>query len=170
MVMYIKTERLVLQPIGVADLADLVELLTDDIVKKTYLLPDFSHPEAARKMAERVRDLSRDPSRHVAGIYLDGQLIGLLNETEIGGSTIEIGYALLPAYHNRGYCTEALTEAIGYFFAHGFSQVSAGAFEENIASIRVMEKSGMSKIDRWDEINYRGKTHRCVYYAAQKSL
>ena len=44
MVMYIKTERLVLQPIGVADLADLVELLTDDIVKKTYLLPDFSHP------------------------------------------------------------------------------------------------------------------------------
>lgn len=168
--MYLKTERLVLQPIAPADLPALVELLTDETVKQTYLVPDFPDEAAALAMAARIAQLSQDPQRYVAGLYLQGQLIGLLNETEVIGSTIELGYALLPRYHNRGYCTEALRSAIGYFFARGFSELRAGAFAENGASIRVMEKSGMAKIEYSDQIDYRGKTHRCEYYAVRRSL
>lgn len=166
--MLVKTKWLALQPIREADLGDLVELLTDHTVKQTYMLPDFPDPEAAWKMAQRICGLSQDPKRYVAGIYLEKQLIGLLNETEVSESSIEVGYALLPRYHNRGYCTEALMGAIDYFFAQGFSKVIAGAFEDNTASIRVMIKSGMRKIDRWDTVEYRGKTHRCVYYLAER--
>lgn len=168
--MYVKTERLELRPIEQEDFANLVELLTDDTVKQTYLLPDFSDGEAARKMAERIGKMSQDTGRFVAGIYLEGQLLGLMNETEVSGSTIEVGYALLPGFHNRGYCTEALRGAIDFLFAQGFTEVRAGAFEDNLASIRVMEKSGMKKIDHSDEVDYRGKTHRCVYYAIGKPL
>jgi hypothetical protein len=28
-----------------------------------------------------------------------------------------------------------------------------------------MEKSGMTRMDKIDEIDYRGKVHTCIYYA-----
>jgi RimJ/RimL family protein N-acetyltransferase len=63
-----------------------------------------------------------------------------------------------------GYMTEALKLAINELFDLGYQEVIAGAFSENAASIRVMEKSGMSKITKSDEIEYRGMIHTCVYY------
>ncbi len=45
-----------------------------------------------------------------------------------------------------------------------FTVVKTGAFTENIASIRVMEKCGMRRFDETEEIEYRGKNHTCVYY------
>ncbi len=166
--MYLKTERLILKAIAQADLDDLTTLLMDDVVKKTYMVPDFANRDEARKLAGRIACLSEDPQRQVAGIYLDGQIIGMLNETERNGDAIEMGYALLPAYYNRGYCTEALTGVIGYLFTQGFGRVICGAFEKNLASLRVMAKSGMTPMDHTDAVEYRGKIHRCVYYQAIK--
>jgi len=79
-----------------------------------------------------------------------------------------MGYAYLPAYYNRGYATEAFSGAIDYLLSHGFTTVLAGAFSENPASLRVMEKCGMIKQDFTDEIDYRGVTHTCVYYTISR--
>ena len=128
-------ETVNLKRISQEDLAILVELLTDDTVKQTYMVPDFASPAEAAKLAEVMED------------------------------RIELGYAILLHYHNQGYGTEALRIAIGYCFDHGFREVLAGAFEENLASIRIMMKNGMQKLDRQDWIAYRGKTHMCVYYS-----
>jgi RimJ/RimL family protein N-acetyltransferase len=165
--MHVKTQRLALQPIQAADVERLMELLTDEVVKQTYMLPDFASREASRPLAQRIQAMAEDPARYVAGIYLDEQLIGMLNETEREADSIEIGYALLPLFHNRGYCTEALMGLIPYLFGEGFRQVVTGAFEENAASIRVMVKSGMQRMDKEDIIAYRGRDHRCVYYCAR---
>ena len=118
---------------------------------------------------ERLRQLSMVEDRLVAGIFLDGQCIGIMNEVEIKDKRIELGYALLPKFHNRGYCTETLTGAIQYLFDRGFEEVVASAFEENEASFRVMVKSGMEKQEYQDEIEYQGKVHRCVYYSKKKN-
>lgn len=166
--MDIKTDRLELKAISPDSRDALVELLTDNTVKQTYILPEFDSVEAAQKLAQRLMDLSRNEERYVAGIYLGESLIGILNETEVAGEQIEIGYALLPRYYNQGYCTEALGCAIKYFSTHGFREVVAGAFSENAASIRVMEKNGMEKLPWTDEIEYRGKVHTCVYYVSKK--
>ena len=104
----------------------------------------------------------------MAGVYLDGQFIGMMNETERKDVQIEMGYAFLPAYYNRGYATEAFAGAIDYLLAHGFETVLAGAFAENSASIRVMEKCGMTKQNDTDEIEYRGVKHTCLYYAVSR--
>lgn len=166
--MKIKTERLELKPIAPESLNALVELLTDDIVKQTYMVPDFPSHGEAEKLALRLIALSEQEERHVAGIYSGEALIGMLNETESDGEHVEVGYAILPRYHNQGYCTEALRGAVDYFFEKGFGEVLAGAFEENVASIRVMVKSGMTKLDRRDSIEYRNRTHTCVYYSVRK--
>lgn len=166
--MYLTTRDLVLQPIREQDLASLAALFLDETVKQTYMVPDFTDVSQALTLAARIKTLSEDESRYVAGIFLEDRCIGLLNETERSGQTIELGYALLPAYHNRGYCTQALRAAVAYLFEQGFTEVLAGAFQSNVASIRVMEKSGMVPLQRQEEVTYRGKTHRCLYYHAVK--
>ena len=166
--MCFETERLEVKSLSTQDREAVINLLTDDQVKKFYMLPDFSSREEAVPLFERLRQLSVGEDRLVAGIFLDGVFIGIMNEVEIKDKRIELGYALLPKFHNRGYCTEALTGAIQYLFYRGFDEVVAGAFEGNEASFRVMVKSGMQKQEYQDEIEYRGKVHRCVYYAIRK--
>lgn len=168
--MYIKTQRLELKPITPAAFKALVDLLTDATVGKTYMVPEFPDRAAAEPLAQRLMALSEDPGRIVAGVFLEDELIGLFNETEVNGSTIEVGYALLPQYYNRGYATEMLTGAIETLFARGFCRVVAGAFEENPASLRVMEKSGMQRLARRETVTYRRKDHGCVYYAATRGI
>ena len=162
------TKRLEIGAISDADREAVIDLVTDDLVKQTYMLPDFASREDAIPLFERLKKLSLGNDRLVGGIYLNGAFIGFLNEVEIQDKRIELGYALLPKFHNRGYCTEALKGAIEHLFNQGFEEVVAGAFEGNDASFRVMIKSGMQKQEYQDEIEYRGKVHRCVYYAIRK--
>ena len=103
-----------------------------------------------------------------SGVYLEDKIIGFANTVEIKDKTIEIGYVIYPTYWNQGYATEMLTALIQKLFEMGFAEVLTGAFEENIASQRVMQKSGMTLLDMQDEIEYRGKVHKCVYYSAKK--
>lgn len=164
--MHIQTTRLELKPITAEALDNLMDLLTDDVVKQTYMLPDFQRREDALPLAQRLKTLSEGEAPIVVGIFAQGQLVGMMNETERKEAKIEMGYALLPKFHNRGYATEALTAVIPWLFAQGFREVIAGAFEGNDASLRVMAKSGMQKLAYTDEVEYRGKMHPCIYYGA----
>lgn len=161
---YIKLEELEIKAIADADEDAVIALLTDNIVKQTYMLPDFADRAQAAALFRRLRDMSNGDEHLVSGIYLNGNFVGLINETEKGNCSIELGYALLPEHHGKGYCTRALRAYVDYLFSIGYERILCGAFEDNIASIRVMEKCGMSRIDKTDIISYRGKNHRCVYY------
>jgi len=141
-----------------------VEILTHDTVKKTYMVPDLTD-EAAKKLFIRLLTLSHDPAHYIRGIYRNDRLIGFINDTEIVSGTIELGWAVHPDFHKRGYATQAVTAAIDELLTLGFHEVQAGAFAENPASIRVMEKCGMKRIDKSEQIDYRGKVHDCVFYA-----
>ena len=63
---------------------------------------------------------------------------------------------------------EALKAAIDELFALNYERVVCGAFEENKASLRVMEKAGMKKIEFTEIIEYRGVNHTCVYCETRK--
>lgn len=164
--MYLQTKRLELKPFTVDSLDALTELLTDEMVKQTYMVPDFPDRQAALPLAQRLKALSEGERPLVLGIYRGEQLVGILNETDRTEEKIEVGYALLPRFHNQGYASEALRAVIAHLLDQGFRAVVAGAFVENEASIRVMIKSGMQKLAYTDETEYRGRVHPCVYYGA----
>ena len=164
----IRTPRVCLRPLVPRDRDAVTDLLTDAAVAQTYMLPVFAAREEAYPLFARLCALSADPARFVRGIAHNGTVIGLINDVEMIGGTVELGYALLPAHWNNGYAAEALAAAVQALFARGFSAVRAGAFEENAASLRVMEKCGMVKQDYTDDWEYRGVTHTCIYYAAKK--
>lgn len=165
----IQAPRLSLQSVSDDDLEAVVELLCNDEIKQTYMVPDFPAREDAVRMFERFKQLSHSAERFVYGIKLDGKLIGLLNEVDVNDGTIEVGYVIHPAQKNNGYATEALQAAIQELFRIGYGTVRAGIFEENAASRRVIEKCGMERIAPEEEIAYRGKTHRCIYFEKRNS-
>ena len=166
--MNFETKRLHVRPFCEGDREKMFEMLYDESIKKTYMIPDFNSPEDAERLFSIFTGLSDSSERYVGAISLDGELIGFMNDTGIDGELVEMGYVISPKYQNQGYCTEALKCAIEYLFKHGFSEVICGAFEDNAPSIRVMQKCGMLPIDKADVIEYRGKKHKCLYYSKRK--
>lgn len=161
------TKNLILKSIAKEDKKDLIRIVKDPLVKKSYMLPDFNDENEEEKFFEKLMNLSLNNSRFVYGIYLD-RFIGFLNEVSIENDEIEVGYFIDSKEWNKGYATEALKVAIEELFRIGFKRVVAGYFEDNPASGRVMEKSGMHRIDKVDVVEYRNKSHRCYYYAIEK--
>lgn len=146
----------------------MAQLLTDTAVKQTYMLPDLARTEDALPLFRRLMALSEDASHFVRGIWEAGQLVGFCNDVEIHNGRIEMGYVIHPAHWGKGYGTNALKLAVDALFVKGFQEILAGAFSENRASIRVMEKAGMERIDQTEEIEYRGKIHQCIYYSIKR--
>ena len=151
-----------------ADQPRMLEILTDTTVNQTYMLPDFASKTDAIPLFQRLMSRSKEEMRYVRCIDLDGLCIGFLNDVVIKDEEIEIGYVIHPDSHRKGYMTRALRMAISELFSIGYPKVVCGAFEENPASVRVMEKCDMERIAFTEVIPYRGKDHNCVYYAIEK--
>lgn len=163
------TERLTLDTIRECDFDSLISIFKSEAVSRTYMVPDMKTTADEERLFNALLSLSARQDRYVYGIFLDGGLIGIINDTEINGDRIEVGYALDPNYFSMGYMTEALCGLIGHLFKIGFGEVVCGAFDHNVASIRVMEKCGMTMLDKTEEIEYRSKLHRCIYYSLKRT-
>ena len=153
-----------LRSIRLEDAAPMLDILTSEIVGQTYMLPIFTYREEALPIFYKLADLSTDETHYVRGIYLNETLIGFMNDVEIKNGMIELGYVIHPDYHGRGYMTEALKSAIEELIGRRYREIVTGAFEHNIASIRVMEKAGMIRMQKVDGIEYRGNRYKCIYY------
>lgn len=147
-----------------ADQSSMVELLINDRIKQTYMLPDFDRKEDSIPLFLRLLQISREENHFVRGICASGKLVGFLNDVEIDNGSIELGYVIHPAHQGKGYATAALKLAMEELSRLGYREVVAGAFAENTPSIRVMEKAGMERLTRTDKIEYRGVLHHCIYY------
>lgn len=164
----IQTHRLELKPYSDSDLDDMVGILCNDEIKKTFMIPDFKTKEDAINMFYHLKERALSVEHFEYGVYLNSQLIGFVNEVEIYKETIEIGYVIHPNFKNQGYATEVLSAALKELFRIGYAVVKAGLFEENIASRRVMEKCGLIITKQEDDIEYQGIIHHCIYFEKKK--
>ena len=163
----IKTERLTLDKLTERDRAPLIDMLRDGRVNAFYMVGELDDA-AADRLFDALKRLSDSSVRIVLGIYLDGEIIGMINDTGIDDGAVELGWLISPAHHNKGYATEAVRALTHELFSDGFNEVLAGAFEENAASLRVMEKCSMQRLPKEELIEYRGITHRCIYYSVKR--
>lgn len=75
----------------------------------------------------------------------DGSRIGFLGMGLVGPYW-EIGYVLLPSERGKGYCTEAVQLAVDYLFmSKDIVRIQATTYIENIASKKVLEKTGFQR-------------------------
>ena len=77
--------------------------------------------------------------------------IGLSGRPDAQGC-VECGYAMLPKYQRRGYATEAMGGLIDWAFSHPeVRRIRAHTYRHLQASIRVLEKNGLSHVGDGDE-------------------
>ena len=160
-----KTKRLTIKPYQERDREAMIDLLTNEQIKETYMIPDLPTEDMQNQMFEKLLALSVSPDHCDLGIFLEDHLIGFVNDVMMDGKTMELGYVIHPNYHHQGYASETLQAVINYLFQKGYQEVIAGAFESNKNSFGVMKKCGMKRIDKSEDIEYHGVLHHCIYYS-----
>ena len=163
----IKTQRLIIQPYNDNDEFDMIDLLTNKTIKESYIIPDFKTIDESRDYFKKLQTYSNSTLHYERGIYYNRQLIGFVNDVDIMDEIIEIGYVIHPKYHNQGFASEALNAIIDDLFHQGYHKIICCAFETNIPSFRVMEKCGMSRIDKTMVIEYQNMRQKCLYYSIE---
>ena len=159
----IETGRLVLTGITDKDRQEFIGIFLNEEIKKTYMIPDGLSERQLDGYLEAFKKYSKPDGGHIVfGIFRDDVLIGFINETGINDDEIEIGYVIHPDHQGNGYCTEAVKAAICELFRIGFRKVSAGYFEGNVKSRRVMEKCGMTESGRIEYIRYMGENKKTI--------
>jgi RimJ/RimL family protein N-acetyltransferase len=157
-----RTERLVLRPATSDDLRAVFDIRT--LVEVGRWMPErpTSYPEFVLRFGEL------DVLGRTLVIELDGAVIGDLylkvtdawaqaDTADRAGEEAEVGWCLSPAHQGRGYVSEAATELVRLCFDDlGVRRVSAAAFADNLASVRIMEKLGM----RCENHGVRDSLHR----------
>lgn len=76
-------------------------------------------------------------------MYTRGGHAGVFPSYTLPGN-IEIGYASRPAFWNNGYATEMTVALLESAFAAGYYRVISITGPHNTASVRVMQKSGLT--------------------------
>jgi ribosomal-protein-alanine N-acetyltransferase len=149
----IETERLRLVPLPA--LHDRAALET---AVGARLPEDWPGEDIAGYVPTYVIAASADPGLVGWGIWLMivrelGVVAGDLGfkGTPDAGGTVEIGYAVLPAYRRRGYATEAVTALVAWAFARPeVVRVVAKCDPDNVPSIRILDRLGMSRTGERD--------------------
>ncbi|MBW5412564.1 GNAT family N-acetyltransferase [Pseudomonas sp. MAG002Y] len=146
----LKTHRLQLRPYVPAD-APFHYLLADnpDIASMTGTLPSPYTLELAKHwISNHERWFMEGRSLNLAVVLQEhAALIGTISLSGFGSPHRKAGlaYWIGKAYWNQGYCSEAARVVIEYGFTTlGLNRIFGECFKRNRASIRVLEKLGMS--------------------------
>jgi ribosomal-protein-alanine N-acetyltransferase len=145
----IHTDRLRLRPFRPEDEEALFRLWNDAQVRR-YLFDDQPVPrEAVQEQIALSEQDFRERGFGEFGLFLTErpeELIGFSGLRRIdGGEDVEVLYGLLPGYWGRGLATEAAGAVLRFGFQRaGLEEIWGGADLPNAASIRCMERLGMS--------------------------
>lgn len=142
----IRTRRLALRPFTLGDVDAVLAYESDAVYARFLGVPQpYRRRDAERSVASRMLgDWSRSAKW---AVDRDGEAIGHVGMTLYAGhGRIDLYYGLAPAHWGKGYMTEAVRAAIDAgFTAHpGVNRIQAEANPENPASLRVMQKAGMT--------------------------
>lgn len=137
----IKTDRLVLRPLGLGDLDAVWEIVSDaEIVRMLLSWPKI--PDKDYTIGRLKNGLAR--LGLVSAIVLGGYTVGM-----IGCCAGSIWYALSREVWGRGIGTEALRAKIRVAFDHpSVTQLSAGTWHDNPVSMHMLEKVGFEQTGR----------------------
>lgn len=95
----------------------------------------------------------------------EGIIIHTENHTIIGDmgfrrstkdtAEFELGYSIVPSYRGHGYATEMAKEMVKWGLSQpGIERIIAGCDNDNFASIHVLEKAGLNRIEEKDNKIY----------------
>ncbi|MEO7021822.1 MAG: GNAT family N-acetyltransferase [Ktedonobacteraceae bacterium] len=131
-----------------ADKKQLSELLGNVRAPDTWPGPDI-----AEALPFFISQLEKQPSAPVWDgiiVHKEDQVIigdmGFMGPPDATGR-VEIGYSIIPEYRNQGYATEMACHLIAWGLNQsGVTSVVASCSDNNLSSIKVLEKAGMRRL------------------------
>lgn len=156
----IYTAHFVLTKMTAADGDKYFRLSNNDKVMKYVTGYSLTREESDKMLAEFLAEYGMDTylGRYIVENRHSGELVGAAKLDRIG-SAIEIGYRVMEEFWGRGVATEIATGLIHFSKTQlNAPDVIAFVNVNNAASIRVLEKAGMTNtetIEDLDEIKYR---------------
>ena len=153
--MILRSERVALEPIA--------PQLAERIIARAQQPADQWHPDyPLDDELDPLRSLAA--SKHpdpVFSMYMlrrnsDNQVVGGFGffGPPDGTGRVEFGYGLVPSARGAGLATEAVILAMGHASKHGATLAAADTDSENIASQRVLRKSGFTEVARRGSLLY----------------
>ena len=147
----VKTDRLCFKIIEVSDV-DFIHQLYSDWRVSQHLgkVPfPFGYKDAIRTTSHCV---SKETTENSMTLLIkkkdDSQAIGIVTLRKDGELGI-LGYSILPEFWNMGFATEACKSIVNFGFEYlELSTIQASTTENNIASIKVLDKLGFSLKER----------------------
>lgn len=144
--MEIRTERLTLRPVEMADL-EATHAYASDIENTRYMmfLPYESMEETAQAIQNSVDQWQSDhPTHWEFAVMKDGEQIGGVTLYFVSQGEFELGWVLSKNHWRRGYAVEAAQGLIDYARQSlGAKRIFAGCDKENVASENVMRRLNM---------------------------
>lgn len=143
----LKTERLILRPLNIADL-DTAHAYAADVETTAYMmwLPNNTIEETVRFLTKVTNEWDKEnPNFYEFAIVLDAQHIGAISVSLNGDRTEgELGWILNKQYWGKGYAVEAAI-AIRDFAIDQLKviKLTANCDYRNINSFKLMEKIGL---------------------------
>lgn len=164
------TSRLILRDLRLADLEKFYELRSDPAVT----LPYYAEPKTREQAEAKLHALMRDNAAResltwcIAHAAEPETLIGTICLWNFRGTTAEIGYDLLPAYHRQGIMREAAARVIDYGFTElGLTTIDALVNPRNAPSCRLLEELGFQQGETSIEQEKDGVIREYVKYVLE---
>ncbi|NHF58862.1 GNAT family N-acetyltransferase [Flavobacteriaceae bacterium TP-CH-4] len=109
----------------------------------------FPHPYTQNDAKFFIELSGKQKPTHNFAVEFNGELcgvVGLVAQKDVYKKTAEIGYWIGEGFWGKGIASEAVRLLTAYGFSVlGFVRIFSGVFEYNIASMKVLEKSGFKK-------------------------
>jgi RimJ/RimL family protein N-acetyltransferase len=148
----VQTERLLLRPFGESDFDALLAIESRADVAR-FLYNEPRSPADVREVLERRMGSTSltgegDTLSLAVVVRMTGEMIGdcMLHWKSREHQLGEVGFALHPDHHGRGYATEAARALVDYGFGEvGLHRIIGRLEARNTASARVLEKLGMRR-------------------------
>lgn len=163
----IETRRLWLRWPRGSDTASIAAFASlPETARMTAAIPHPYPPGEAERFVLKARADNANKSALVLAMTQKNnpnQTIGLLSATFAAPQEVELGYVLAPASWGKGLASEAVTALVTTVFSLTRAErIVANSRTNNVASRRVLEKSGFAFVDTGlDLLPARGGLHPC---------
>lgn len=162
----ILTRRLILRTIEEKDLKDICEYGMDEQTGK-YMIYWPKTEEEIKRFIHDCKDALTAANPYWVEFVLQlasaNKVIGSVSLLMKNGAA-EVGWMSNKQYWNRGYMSEAVEAVFAYAFQKlNVQKVTATCWDQNIASIRVMEKCGMKRISEEKDCRFNKKGKEIIY-------
>ena len=143
-----KTDRVMIRPLRLSDGESIYRNVNDEAVSKWTLYIPYPYPhDGAVKFIKRAKyNLQRQKACTFGIVPVESnRAAGVVDLMDINRADqkAELGYWLGRNYWGRGIMTEAVGLILDFGFNHlNLHRISAEIFEPNLASQKVLEKSG----------------------------